>query len=342
MSSPPTMKVTISSLTIVKILVILLLLLFLYLIRDILILLLVSMILAAALDPWVDWLQEKAIPRGFAILLIYIIIISVISLTVVLMIPPIMEQVGEIYRQFPSFVEKISGGLTTIEGNSVEQNVQNELRSVIGNIQSSVPQVINNIFSAMVTFFGGLFGIFAVLVMTFYMVVQEDNIEKLVRAISPEKYHSYLIRLLKKISIKMGLWLRGQLLLGLIVGIMVYLGLTVLGVKYALVLGLLSAITELIPFIGPWIGAVPGVLLAFAQAPYLGLAAAIIYLVVQQMENNIIVPKLMSKVVGLSPLMVIIALLIGAKIAGVIGALIAIPVALIISVSLDELGKVPE
>ena len=131
-------------------------------------------------------------------------------------------------------------------------------------------------------------------------------------------------------------------MLGVIVGVMVYIPLKIIGVEYALVLAILSGVTELIPFIGPWIGAVPGVLIAFTQAPILGLAAAIVYLLVQQLENNIIVPKVMSKAVGLSPLLVIIALLIGAKVAGILGALLAVPVALIISEVLKELDNIPE
>ena len=121
-----------------------------------------------------------------------------------------------------------------------------------------------------------------------------------------------------------------------------YIALSILGVEYALVLGILSAITELIPFIGPWIGAVPGVLIAFIQAPIFGMAAIVIYIVVQQLENNIITPKLMSKVVGLSPLVVIVAILIGAKIAGILGALLAVPTALIIQTFIKHMERLPE
>lgn len=339
-SSQTPIKVTITSMTILKILGVVLVLLFFYAIRDILILLLLSMVLAAALDPWVDWLKKRGLPRSLSLILIYAVLISVFVLSIALIIPPVVEQIGELYVSFPRVVNDFSKTLNSIQGFSVQYNLQANLSGFLREVQTG--RTLTSLFTTLGSFFGGLFGVFAILVMTFYMVIREDNIEKLVKLVSPEKYHSFLITVLRNISKKLGLWLRSQLILGLIVGVSVYVGLSIIGVKYALVLGLLSAVTELIPYIGPFIGAVPGVLIAFTQDPILGLGAAIIYLLVQLLENYLIVPKIMSKAVGISPLMVIIALLIGAKLAGIIGALLAVPVALIISTALKELDKVPE
>jgi len=334
------LKITITSMTILKILAVVLVLMFVYAIRDILILLLLSMVLAAALDPWVDWLKNKGLPRALSLVFIYVVLISVFVLSIALIIPPVIEQLGELYVNFPRIVDQFSQTLNSIQGFSIKYSLQDSLSGFLTEAQAN--KTLSGLFTTLGSFFGGLFGVFAILVMTFYMVIREDNIEKLVKLVSPEKYHSFLISVLRNISKKLGLWLRSQLILGLIVGLSVYVGLSIIGVEYALTLGLLSAVTELIPYIGPFIGAVPGVLIAFTQAPILGLGALIIYLLVQLLENYLIVPRIMSKAVGISPLMVIIALLIGAKLAGIVGALLAVPVALIISTALKELDKVPE
>lgn len=325
--------------TILKILAVGLVLLLLYAIRDILLLLLVSMVLAAAFDPWVDWFKKKGWPRWAGIAVIYLLLFGMFALVVSLVIPPVLKQASELYANFPTIVNKLTQLLNSLESFQIS-GWQESLQKSFLNIEPN--KTVAGLFGAVGNFFGGLFGVFAILVMTFYMVIKEDNIAKLVKLVSPEKYQKFLTDLLNHISQKMGLWLRGQLLLGLIVGLLVYVGLKIIGVKYALVLALLSAITELIPFIGPFIGAVPGVLIAFTQAPVLGLLAIGIYIGVQLLENYFITPRVMSRAVGLTPLLVIIALLIGAKLAGVLGALLAVPVALIISTILKELDNIPD
>jgi len=331
------MRVTVSPLSILKIFGVLLLIIFAYVIRDILLLIFVSMVLAAALDPWVDKMKKWGIPRALGILLIYIILFSIFSFAIIVMIPPMVEQLTQLYASFPTLLHNAS---SWIQGFSVQESVQQGLGNWLGRFQAS--EAVSGVFSAIGNFVGGLFGVFVAMVMTFYMVVKEDNIGTMVKTFIPKKYDKFFGEMLRDISNKLGHWLRGQLMLGVIVGIMVYIPLKILGVQYALVLAVLSGVTELIPFVGPWIGAIPGILIAFIQSPILGLAATIIYLVVQQLENNIITPKLLSKVVGLSPLVVIVALLIGIKIAGVLGGLMAVPAALIISTFLKYLDNWPQ
>jgi predicted PurR-regulated permease PerM len=146
-----------------------------------------------------------------------------------------------------------------------------------------------------------------------------------------------------RVQDKLGLWLRAQLLLSGIIFLVTWIGLLILGVKYSLVLALIAGITEVIPFIGPIIGAIPAVLLAFLQSPIKALLVLILYLVIQQLEGNILVPKVMQKTVGLNPIVVIVVILLGAKIAGVLGALLSIPVAVaIMTIAGDWFGVVAE
>ena len=162
------------------------------------------------------------------------------------------------------------------------------------------------------------------------MIIEEDNTKKFIFSISPKKYQEYLIQLMDRISFRMGHWLRGQLILSFSVGFLVYIGLSILGIKYAFVLALIAAITEIIPYVGPFLGAFPGVLIGFTISPLTGVFNNFIVFYIQQVENSFLTPKIMSKAVGLNPVIVIISILVGAKIGGPIGAIMSIPVAIIL------------
>src|SRR3989339_705825 len=181
-----------------------------------------------------------------------------------------------------------------------------------------------------------LAAVFIVLVLSFYMVVDEERMRKYFRSLAPIEYQPYVAHLMKKMSRKMGEWLRGQIILGLIVGVAVYVGLTFLGVKYALVLALIAGLLEVIPYVGPIISLVPAGIIGFAQSPFVGLAVVILYLVIQQLENNVLVPKIMQKVTGLNPIISILALLVGLKAGGLAGAVLAIPLAMMGGVILED------
>jgi len=177
---------------------------------------------------------------------------------------------------------------------------------------------------------------FGILVLTFYMLLQDDGLSRLIQSVVPRTYQSYTLRLLAHMQDRIALWLRGQLILSLVVGILTLIGLAVLGVKFALLLALIAALTELIPYLGPILGAIPAVFIAFTQSPTLGLMTLVLYIVVQQLENHLLVPRIMSKAVGLNPVVVIVAILIGGKIGGVVGAIVAIPIATALAVLLRE------
>jgi len=145
--------------------------------------------------------------------------------------------------------------------------------------------------------------------------------------------------LVKRSERKVGRWLQGQLLLALTVGLMVFVGLSLLGIKYALVLGIIAMIMELVPIVGPVIAAIPAVILALLQAPVMGIWVVLFYAVVQQFENHILTPLIMGRATGLNPVTVIIALLIGAKLAGILGIVLAVPVAVVIVEILDDIAK---
>jgi len=326
----------ISTTSIIKIIIILLIFWFIYLIRDIILMLFVVLILVSAIYPLADWFQSKKIPRWVGVLVIYLIFFGVFSLIIILLIPPIIKEISQLASEFPSSWTKIMSDFTSLGIYSAENSLPKNIQSSLNTLNLTLGRAATGVFSALGGIFGGIFSFFIILVITFYMVVEKDALKGILRSAVPAQYQPYLTRLFNRLQKKLGGWVRGQLILCLIIGIMVYLGLLILGVNYALVLGLFSAITEFIPYFGPIIGSIPAVFIAFSESPLLALFVIILFVVVNQLENHIIIPKLMQRVTGLNPVISIVALLIGAKVAGFIGIILAIPVATSISVFLED------
>lgn len=335
-------NINITMTTVIKIILILVLLYFLILIQDVLAVLFVSLIFSSAVDPWVDWMQKRKIPRAFGVLLIYLTAFTIIGTTIYLIIPPIANEVGELSNNFPKYVEKISSGITVLKNYSIQHGILDNVKNNLGSLSANLQRAASSIFSTVTGIFGGIFSFFLVLVMTFYMVVEENAIKKLVWSLAPAQHQPYVMQLVNRMQKKMGLWLRGQLILSFVIFILTYIGLSLLGVRYALVLALIAGITEFIPYLGPMIGAIPAVLLAFLQEPIMALFVIILYMIIQWTENNILVPKIMQKAVGLNPIISIAVLLMGFKVAGVVGAILAIPVATAISVFVQDMFESKE
>ena len=330
-------SINITTLTIFKVILVFLLLYFLYLIKDILAVLFVSLILASAVDPWVDWMHSKKLPRSIAILFIYLVVLSVIGSVIYLIIPPIAKEIGEISVNFPQYLEKMISTFSALKEYSSQHGILDNIKDSLGSVSSNLQKAAGGVFSTISNIFGGIFSFFLILVITFYMVVEEGAIKKLVWSIAPEKHQPYIMQLINRMQKKIGLWLRGQLILSLVIFILTYIGLSILGVEYALVLALIAGLTEFVPYLGPILGSIPAIFLAFAQSPMLAVFVIVLFFVIQQVENNILVPKIMQKTVGLNPIVSISVLMIGFKIAGVVGAILAIPVATAVSVFVKDL-----
>jgi predicted PurR-regulated permease PerM len=184
--------------------------------------------------------------------------------------------------------------------------------------------------------FNGVFSIITVLVISFYLVAEEKGMRQFIATLIPEHHQEYALGLVEKIQRKMGLWIIGQIILSFSIFILTFIGLTVLGVPNALLLATIAGLLEVVPYIGPTLSAVPALFFAFTVSPALALGVAILYLLIQKMEGYVLVPKIMEKTVGTSPLAVLIALLIGFKLAGVVGLLIAVPLVGAVTVVVND------
>jgi len=319
--------INISSSTIFRIIFIILALVFLFLIREVIVIFIFALIIASAIAPMVNLLEKIKIPRVLGALLSYIIVIGLIGFLLSLIIPTIARDVKELATNLPNYIESLSDKFESIQrASSKYSGIINQVQEYLSNIGDLLKKSSSDIFSTAADIFGGFFSFLLALVISFYLSVQKRGVQNLLVSIVPRKHKDYVLSLWERSQKKLGRWLQGQVFLGFLIGVSVYVGLSLLNVKFALLLAILAGVLELFPYIGPVLAAIPGIIVAFFQAPILGLWVFILYVVVQQLENYIIVPLVIGKIVKLSPVMVIVALLIGGKLGGIIGVILAVPI----------------
>lgn len=322
----------------VKIIGIVLLLLFLYLVRDLLLMIVVAVVIASAIDSWIDWLQKKRVPRWLSVIFVFLVLIGLFVLLFSLLVPPIIEQTQQLVGVLPQYVQLAFDQLSNFKGIVGERAYDNILSS-FSSFDSGVGENSFSVFGTISGIFGGIFSVIMIFVLSFYFTVQENSLKKFIKSLMPLKHRAYIDDLVGRVQKQIGYWLRGQIVLGVVVGVMLYIGLSLMGVKYALLLAILGGLLEIVPYIGPIISAVPAVFLAFTQSPLLALLVVALYIVVQQIENHLLVPKIMQRVVGLNPLITIIVILVGIKIAGVVGGILAVPIATAAQVFMSDIFK---
>jgi predicted PurR-regulated permease PerM len=328
-------KIEISTGTIIKFFLVLIAIIFLYFIKDVLLLIFIAIVIIAALEPMVDWAESRKIPRLLSTSFLYLVFLGLIGLVFYLLIPPLVEQIGNLANNLPDYVSKIT---------PIYHQIANHLpnwQQILENISRQLGQISGSIFSVGAVIFGGIFSLITVLVLSFYALVGKTRLNQFIVYLFPENKQKRVLEIIHKIIAKIGQWFRGQLLLSFTMGVLVTVVLYVLGVPYALTIGVIGAILEVIPFIGATLTGAIAVILALLAGSWIkALLAVVAYIILQEIETHFLVPKIMGKAVGLSPIIIIVALLIGGKIAGIIGALIAIPVAAAISILIIEFKNI--
>lgn len=343
------MEISISGATMAKFVSITILLLlltaFLFEIRDILVVFFVSLLFAAALDPMVDALQRRKIPRSVGVILIYLVVLTALGLLISNLIPIVAREVTELAGKIQDYIINIVNGKielpSYLEGlrpiikrffEGVDVSKISNYKDVLLNVANRLSDVAGNVLNAVVVLFNGFFNTILVLVITFLMTVDERGIDKFLLSLFPARHADYIRAKSNAVKEKMGYWLRGQVALCVIVGLMVYIGFFITGlftkpVEYAATISLVAGFTELIPYAGPliaWCVALP--IVANQSVMLVAWTTAIMYLV-QLFENNIIVPMVMHKAVGISPIFVMFAMFVGFSFLGMIGMILAVPVA---------------
>lgn len=321
-------EIDVSVFAILKVVAVLAIIIFLIAIREVLLLFYVVLIVVAGLSPVVDkW--SKKMSRPLAIALIYVVIFSTLAAVILLVFPPLISQLGDLTKFFPQYSKSFDTLGLIGQGGSKSP-------SDISGLLSQIYDLGSQLFTATKGVFAGLVGIFTIVVLSFYLLLEQDGAKKLFVKYLPTNEREALASIAQKIGSKMGAWMRGQLLLGLIIGVVDGIGLALLGVPFVLTLAVWAGFTELIPYVGPVLGAIPAVILAYLHSPIIGVLTLAFFILVQQLEGNFLVPKIMQKAVGLSPVIIILAMLVGAKLYGILGVLLAIPTAVIIDVLVIE------
>lgn len=312
-------KIDISHKTVIFITAFILAVWLIYLIRDLLLVLFVAVIFMSALRPLVEFLERWKFPRALAIAVTYLAVIGIFATLIASMLQPLTQESTRLIAALPKLTEQLF-------------NVADIDKSVF---QQGLTTLSKNILSVTFAAFDNFVTFIFLLVVTFYLLLERDNLESRVASLFPGK-EERLKRLIVRIEDKLGAWLRGQLILSLIIGLLSYIGLVLLNIPYALPLAVVAAIMEVIPVIGPIISALPAVLLALTISPISSVGVVAMYFIIQQMENHLIVPQVMKRAVGLNPLVVILAIAIGSRLLGIAGALLAVPIAVVLQIMVTE------
>ncbi|KND46739.1 MAG: putative integral membrane protein [Parcubacteria bacterium C7867-006] len=334
-------NITISIGTITKSIVIVLLFAALFILRDLVLVLLVSIVVASAVEPGTQWFIQRKVPRIFAVILIYLFIGVALASTVFFLLIPLLSESSDFLRNFPIYfnaniVSDTIGDTGFVAGLTNSLNIE----EVIMHINSAIATISTNAFGTVTAFFGGLLSFFLMAILSFYLAVEEDGVGKFLKAITTIKHEAYVVDLWKRSQRKIGLWMQGQLVLAIIIGMLVYLGLLIINVPNALLLAALAAAFEIIPLFGPIIASIPAVMIAFVSGGFpMALVVIGLYLIVHQFENQLIYPLVVKKVVGVSPIVSIIALAAGWQLAGFVGLILSVPIAAVIIEFFDDFEK---
>jgi predicted PurR-regulated permease PerM len=309
-----------------------------YLVRDALLVIYISLLVAIGLSPLVKALERRRqrrqrLPRWAAILLVYSVIVAGVIGIGLLVVPPLAEQSRELLKDLPNQLHR--GQQWLMERGWIDRELS--VQEAVQQTPVGGSDAVGTVVSAVWRLVGGIFGVFTILILAFYILVDFDQLLRFFIRLFPRPSRGRADDATHRVTAKVSAWLGGQLLLAAIIGSSAALGLWLMGVPYFYVLALLAAVGELIPVIGPILSAIPAVLVALTVKPTLALGVLAFFIVQQQIENHLLVPKIMSRQVGISPVVVISALLIGGSLLGIVGAILAVPTAAILQVLFEEL-----
>jgi predicted PurR-regulated permease PerM len=302
--------------------------------REALLLIYVSALIAMGFSPVVRVLERpRRIPRWLAILVIYAAIVGMIVLIGLLIIPPLVAQAASLWARLPVHFNTFQSFLIKhrlmVHRVTLEEAVQNAPSGAGGNAVGTVLVAISSLI-------GGVFGLITILILSFYLLIEAQPMFDALMQFVPAGRRADVATAARQAVIKVSAWLRAQFVLAGVMGVFVAIGLYLLGVPYFYVIALVAAIGETIPIVGPIIGGIAAVGVAITVSPQLALMVGVYFLVLHQLEANVLVPKIMERRVGVSPVVVMVALLIGGSLSGLVGAILAIPTAAIMSVIVSE------
>ena len=316
-------KIEISHRTVIFTVFFLVFLWFLFYIREIILVFFIALLIMTILNPLVSRLSKFKIPRGVSVFLVYILSISILIIAIAGIVPPLIEQTTVFANKLPGNLENL--GISSL----VSDQVAKEFLSQVGGLPGQLVKIG-------VTIFSNILAVLTILIIAFYLLVARDKLDDQLAHFFGGKEKKRVGELIDTLEVKLGGWARGELILMAMVGLMTFFGLTLLGVPFALPLSILAGLLEMAPNVGPIIAMIPMAFIGFGVSPVTGLATIALAFLVQQIENYFLVPKVMEKSVGVSPIYTLLSLAVGFKVAGVVGILISVPVFITVQVLVKE------
>lgn len=316
-------KIEISHRTIVFTVFFLLGLWFLFYIRDIILQVFVALLIMTILNPTVTKLQKYKIPRAVSVIIVYLLLILGLIFSIVTLIPALVEQTANFSTALPRLLEDLNIPVFIVE------QATRDLTSQIGALPSQILRISVSVFS-------NALALLATMFFALYFLLGRNSIQGKMVDFLPSDQVKKIDHVLHRLEKELGGWATGQIILMLMVGFTTYIGLLILGIPYALPLALLAAILEIIPNIGPILSSIPAVLVGFGISPFTGAAVAALGFLIQQVENYVFVPKVMERSANVSPVVTLLSLVIGFRVAGIVGAILSVPIVITSRVILSE------
>ncbi len=315
----------------------------LWLLQGLVLLVLTAIVIASAIEPGVTWLIRRGIPRVLSVILMYAGTFGSLFAVVYFFIPPILNDAQGLLSQLPQYLGSLNLQFDSLPSMDSHSAITNEVQGTISTLLSFQDVIAGSgegAFRLLSAVFGGVFAFSLVVVLSFYFAMQERGVEDFLRLITPAQKEEYVVSLWLRAKAKIGLWMQGQVLSSVIGGVLAYLGLVILGIPYAFLLSIFTAAMMLIPVFGSFLSAFPPILLAYSSGGVsLALIVGGLYVIINQFESHIVHPLVVNKVVGIPPLLVILALIVGGELAGFLGIVLAIPFAAALREFLNDFDK---
>ena len=338
------LSISISTGTFIRFFLVALAIFLIYFLRNLVLVILTSIVIASFVESAIPYFKKIKINRIFGVVILYIFSISFLAGLFYLFAPILITEIYSFGSLLSSYFPEI-GFLNYFQNEAISGEVVNSLSkglsvsSIFDLLKNFISNLSGGFFVTMGVIFGGILNLVLIVVISFYFSIQEKGIENFLRIIIPIKYEEYVLDLWERVRRKIALWVKGQMLLGILVAVLTYLVLSLLGVQNALLLAIIAGVMELIPY-GIFIAVIPAISFSFLSGGWTGaLMVAGAYFIIQQFETYLFAPLIVKKVTGLSPLVVILAVLIGYQLAGLWGLILAIPAAVLFMELLNDVEK---
>ena len=345
---------------------------FLFFIKDIVLVVLTAIVIASSIEPLILWFKRFKISRLPSVIITYLALLGIFVSLFYFFVPSVLNEASSFLSSVPKYLQTtplwdplnvntsdvlksqkiaqtISAGINNPAQLASDLSSQGitaikasgfGIKDIIDGIQGVTSNVSDGFIKIVSAVFGGLLSFVLIVVISFYLAVQEDGVAKFLGLITPVKHEKYVVDLWKRSQKKIGQWMQGQLLLMILIGVLTYLGLTILGVKNAILLAVLAGLLEIIPIFGPVMSAIPAILMSFIDG---GITASLLvtglYVIVQQFESHLIYPLVVKKIVGVSPIFVILSIIIGGKLAGFLGIVLSVPMISALMEFIDDVDR---